>query len=277
MSEAPAKRCKLAPRELELLDLDDDVLIGIFDKLNHKSKIQLMLTCKRFEGLIGNTFQFFKYFKLSLNEQMIEPHYCQNIQRKFGIVKIIGSSNRSYQSQVFEIIKNIGEKIATIDMTDMKIRSNCTRIYIDLNVSDADFLKLMRFMPNLRELSISGWKIETSIVQPADADFQLTRLKSLTCNVDLGSLTALIPSSLSNFKYYCVDGSSVADILARQEKLVNLSLLFMKIDVFEYHSNNCRIKKLEIHDLVFPVKSEFQKFSNFMKIQECRGFEFHYL
>ncbi len=58
--EVPAKRARLAPRELKLLDLDDDVLIMIIDKMDHRSKMQMMATCKRFEGLIGHTHQFYK-------------------------------------------------------------------------------------------------------------------------------------------------------------------------------------------------------------------------
>jgi hypothetical protein len=54
--EVPAKkRARLAPRELKLVDLDDDALIMIVDKLDNKSKLQMMATCKRFEGLIGHS------------------------------------------------------------------------------------------------------------------------------------------------------------------------------------------------------------------------------
>jgi hypothetical protein len=50
MSEVPAKRRKLAPRELELLYLDDDALIEIFDKLDHNSKMQNWAWPRYFRG-----------------------------------------------------------------------------------------------------------------------------------------------------------------------------------------------------------------------------------
>jgi hypothetical protein len=263
MAEVPAKRRKLALRELELLNLDDDVLIEIIDKLDHKSKMQLMLSCKRFEGLIGNTFQFYKDFKLSLNQEMmpIEPHYSSRfeIRRKFGFVVLTGNLKNIYRSQVFEIIKNIGDKVIKFNMSD-------TQMY----VSDVDFLKLMRFMPNLRKLSTDGWvESETLPVQPADVDFQLKRLKSFTCNIHLGNLTALIPSSLVSLKCSQTDGSSLAPILAKQEKLTNLSLDDLEIDELNYQPSNRHIKQLSIQELIFPIKSEFHKFSDFMKIQKC--------
>jgi hypothetical protein len=53
--EVPAKRVRLSPRELKLLDLDEDALIIIIDELDHKSKLQMMATCKRFDELIRLT------------------------------------------------------------------------------------------------------------------------------------------------------------------------------------------------------------------------------
>jgi hypothetical protein len=63
--ENSAKRARLAPRKLKLLDLDDDALIMIIDRLDHNSKMQMRATCKRFEGLIGHTHQFYKNFKFA--------------------------------------------------------------------------------------------------------------------------------------------------------------------------------------------------------------------
>jgi hypothetical protein len=275
MSEVPAKRRKLAHRELELLDLDDDALIEIIEKLEHKSKMQLMLTCKRFEGLIGNTFQFYRKYKLLLNEEMmpIASHYCSNfkIRRNFGYVVLTAKLKNNYRSQVFEIIKNIGESIIEIDMSDtQKIKEGCFRQIGELHVNEADFLKLMRLMPSLRELSTEGWvKAGALSVQLSDVDFQLKRLKSFSGSIDLGNLTALIPSSLTSLYFYPVTDSSMAEILARQQELVNFSLYNLKINEFNYQPSNCRIKQLGIHNPVFPIKSEFQKFSNFMKIQKC--------
>ncbi len=109
---------RLAPRELELLDLDDDVLIEIIDKLDHKSKMQLSGTCKRFEGLIGTNFQFYKNFRLVLSKKNIpiEPHYCKNIRRKFGTVMLDGNIDCIYGSEIVEIIKNIGANVLKLEL-----------------------------------------------------------------------------------------------------------------------------------------------------------------
>ncbi len=85
--EVPTKRARLAPRELKLLDLYDDALIMIIKKLDHESKKQMMLTCKRFEGLIGHTHQFYKNFKFRYNRRKLleakDTRYLGNISRRF--------------------------------------------------------------------------------------------------------------------------------------------------------------------------------------------------
>jgi hypothetical protein len=201
----------------------------------------------------------------------IEPHHCKNIRRKFGYVELAGTLQGDYGSQTWEILKNIGENNIKVEMNHSQKKSGVVRKF-GLHVDDADFLNLMRFMPNLRELSTNRWKILGSSVRAADVDFQLTRLKNFTCYINMQNLNALIPPSLSTLlltcRSYISEGSSNLEILARQQRLVNLSLIFMKIDMFNYQPSNCRIKELIIQDLVFPIKSEFEKFSDFMKIQK---------
>jgi hypothetical protein len=231
---------KHASRELKLLDLDDDALIEIIDKLDHKSKMQMMATCKRLEDLLANTFQFYKNFKLVLDEERVpaEPHYCKNIRRNFGIVVLNGTLQGFCGSQIMEIIKNIGENVIQIEIGS----GFC---YIGgYKVSEADFLQLMKYMPNLRELWSSVTVMEPLSVQPVDA---------------------IIPSSLTTLLFI---GEAVAEILARQQRLISLSFFYLQINSFNYNPSNCHIKNLLIRDVVFPIKSVFQKFGEFMKIQK---------
>jgi hypothetical protein len=263
---SPAKRVRLATGELELLDLDDDVLIEIIDKLDHESKMQLTGTCKRFEGLVGTTFQFYKNFRLELSKKIIpiEPHYCKNIRRKFGTVMLDGDLDGIYGSEIVEIIKNIGANVLKLGFQNFE-------------VMDVDFLKLIRFMPALRELSTFGselviHKSEATPIQPSDVDFKLTRLK-VRSNLDLGNFYKLIPnSSMSKLEFYGgenrIGGSTIAEILSNQKNLEILILYDHDFNVFEYHPSNCHIKLLQISDLTFPVKSGFEKFSDFIKIQQ---------
>ncbi len=96
--ENPAKCATLPPRELKLPDLDDDALIMIIDKLDHKSMLQMMASCKRFEGLIGNTHQFYKNFKICVNQKLLlerkETHHLEMIRRMFGTVNISSGAER---------------------------------------------------------------------------------------------------------------------------------------------------------------------------------------
>jgi hypothetical protein len=110
MEVPSAKRARLALRELKLLDLDDDALIMIIDKLDHKSKLQMMATCKKFEGLIGNTHQFYKNFKLNWNgvKTIAKVRHCKNIQRKFGSVKISVPLFISQDSRIMDVVTRIG-------------------------------------------------------------------------------------------------------------------------------------------------------------------------
>jgi hypothetical protein len=284
MAGAPAKRRKLTPTELELLDLDDDVLIEIFDKLDHKSKMQMMLSCRRFEGLIGNTFQFYKNFKLlmTVKRMPIEPHYSSRfkIRRKFGYVILTGTLKAIYRSQVFEILKSIGESVIKLRMSRCEECDDSIARFDEIHLSEADFLKLLRFMPNLRELSTNGlFKVDVDAlsVQPVVVDFQLKSLNSFTCNINLGCLNALIPPSLASLLFLGVDvdGSSMAEILTKQQKLDSLSLNCLKMCVFKYQPSNCHIKNLVIEYVEFPIKSVFLKFSDFMKTQKSvKEFEF---
>jgi hypothetical protein len=126
--EVPAKRARLTPRELKLLDLDDDALIMIIDKLDHKAKKQMMATCKRFEGLIGSTHQFYKNFKLRYNhERGDETRYMLKIRRRFVNMEISGGTEREIEQNlgpsVLEFLSKVGADVLKIKQMSESWRS----------------------------------------------------------------------------------------------------------------------------------------------------------
>jgi glycyl-tRNA synthetase beta subunit len=134
--EVPANQTRLAPRELKLLDLDDDVLIMIIEKLDHESKKQMMATCKRFDELIGNTHQFDKNFKFRYNQKNFlerkETRYLEMIRRMFATVEIwSGQRKYDYQSKVNQhleppiqkFLEKIGAHILKIKLDSLRFNT----------------------------------------------------------------------------------------------------------------------------------------------------------
>jgi hypothetical protein len=252
---------------LKLLDLDDDALIMIIDKLDHKSKLQMMATCKKFERLIGHTHQFYKNFKLDWNEAKIvaKAHHCSNIQRKFGFVKINGSLyNRS--SQILEIIKRIGANVIEVELNDLRLT--------DIVFTDFAFSMLMELLADVRELTISGrGNIFDSRRPPVDFKFKNLNKLELQAPKNVKLLEALAPDSLKILKLSGIIEDNKkpcwdSEIFAKQKQLEELCLEHFEICVFRYHPENCHIKKLEICDLSFLNQFSFKKFSDFMKLQK---------
>jgi hypothetical protein len=150
--EVPAKRIRLAPRELKLLDLDDDALIMIIDKLDHKEKLQMMATCKRFEGLIGHTHQLFKNFKVCFDQQKTlnskEIRYFQMARRRFGTVEISSGVDNNCSFRHKSLKPPIQEFLQKIGADILKIKFN------GLFFFKSDFWKLMKALPKIEELKM---------------------------------------------------------------------------------------------------------------------------
>jgi hypothetical protein len=101
--------------EKNLFDLHDYALFEIIKKLDHKSKMQLMATCKRFEGLIGQTFQFYKDFKFHYNQekfQKTDDEDLAKMRRQFEIVEISGGRAKDIlRTPIVEFLKKLGPQI----------------------------------------------------------------------------------------------------------------------------------------------------------------------
>jgi hypothetical protein len=258
--EVPAKRLRLAPRELKLLDLDDDVLMMIIKKLNHKSKKQMMATCKRLEGLIGQTHQFFKNFKFRYNRRRFPDfRYLSMVRRNFGTVEILGVDELS--PSILKFLYKIGAHI-------QKIRFNNTMF------ENSSFFELMKALPKIEELEIKDSAFERSYPGEISVDFKSEHLTKLdiSCSLKLNVFAAFVPSSLKILRLKARDLNWKdcwdAEVLGKQTKLEELCLENFTANEFNFDPENCHIEKLEIRSLRFLDKSAFEKFSNFMKIQK---------
>jgi hypothetical protein len=76
------------------LDLGDDELIALFQHVDHKTKLNLMLTCKKFENVIGSYLELFGKFKLSVKREHLEsPDRVQTLsqmRRHFDVIELLG-------------------------------------------------------------------------------------------------------------------------------------------------------------------------------------------
>jgi hypothetical protein len=246
-----------------LLDLHDYVLFEIIKKLDHKSKLQMMATCKKFEGLIGQTHQFYKNFKFRCDQeksQESEEDFV-NIRRKFEIVEIfrIFLVRDAFLRPILEILKKIGPDILKIKL-------------IDLAFHKREFLESMKALPNVREFKI--YKIFIEEIDP-DENFGHFELKHLTKleiseSTDLGLFATFVPASLETLTINYVWKSKILDpdLLEKQKHLEELNLYHCKIEDFKFDPENCHIEKLTIEKVKFLNDRAFKKYSEFVKIQE---------
>jgi hypothetical protein len=254
--------------KIELLDLHDYALFEIIKKLDHESKLQMMATCKKFEGLIGHTFQFYRNFKIRLDCHRIlkfdlkqfSDYYvsCINIQRKIGCLEYTNFNASNWDLEIA-----------------MRVVPNAIKIYLgDLRLSIFDFSKLMRSSLEVRELEICGMEL----IDLFD-DFEVLELSHLT-NLEITNhskslrvFSGFVPSSLKFLKlmgkWFIKDMSFWnSELLAKQRGLEELSLERFDIYYFRFDPKNKRIKKLFIRELRFPYPMAFGRFGDFLKIQE---------
>jgi hypothetical protein len=260
--EVPVKRVRLTPKELELLDLDDDALIMIIDQLDHKSKMQMMATCKRFEGLIGHTHQFYKNFKFCYNQEKSQtPEDLEQIRRCFEIVKISAGIYHGslMKPPVLEFLKKYGADV-------LKIK------FHNLISSQSDFLESLKALPNVRELNFSKIQCRKTDPDRKLMGFELKHLTKLkvSCSTCFTFGLDFAPPSLKTLKisFWWKCELLDAEMLGKQKHLEELSLQCCPIDeTFKFDPENCHIEKLTIDYLQFSNDLAFEKFSEFIKIQ----------
>ncbi len=155
-----------------------------------------------------------------------------------------------------------------------KIGADILKIqFEELSFNKGDFWKLMKVIPKLRELEMNNLYFSMKS-DPDNEDFGKFELKHLTKleifhSTNLGFLATLVPTSLKILEFFCNWKTRFhAEVLGKQKQLEELSLRDCEIYKFKFDPENCHIKKLTIDSLEFPNDSAFEKFSDFMKIQE---------
>jgi hypothetical protein len=132
-----------------------------------------------------------------------------------------------------------------------------------------EFLGLMKALPNVRELEMSEIYITES---DSDEDFELKHLTKLEISnsPNLRFCARFVPSSLKILKLSCMWRHTHwdAELLVKQKQLEELSLENSEIQHFKFDPENFHIEKLTIDYLEFLNDSAFEKFSEFIKIQE---------
>jgi hypothetical protein len=226
--------------------------------------MQMMATCNRFERLIGQTHQFYKNFKFCYDQKDLqkteETQYLKQIRRRFGIVEIFGGSVRNKESflrrPILGFLKKHGGDI-------LKIK------FDSLTLNESDFLEVMKFVTEVEELEMS--EVESTESDP-DENFKMKHLTKLVISesTNLGFCARFVPSSLKILKliYIFEDEHWALALLEKQKHLEELSLICCEIQDFKFDPENCRVEKLTIDFLKLLNKSAFQKFSEFIKIQQ---------
>jgi hypothetical protein len=109
---------------MNLVDLGDDELIPVFQRVDHKMKLNLMLICKRFENVIGNYLELFGKFKLEVKKEHLEsPDRAQTLsqmRRHFGVFELnrhdLNLDTEAY-NLLFQLLTKIGSKLVEIQIS----------------------------------------------------------------------------------------------------------------------------------------------------------------
>jgi hypothetical protein len=107
---------------MNLLDLGDDELIPIFQRVDHKTKLNLMLTCKRFENVIGSYLQLFGKFNLMIRQVQLESpdQTLTQMRRHFGTVELNGydlNLDTEAYNLLFQLLTKIGSKLVEVQIS----------------------------------------------------------------------------------------------------------------------------------------------------------------
>jgi hypothetical protein len=143
---------------MNLVDLADEELIPIFQRVDHETKLNLMLTCKRFENVIGSYLELFGKFKLEIKKGHLEsPDRVQTltqIRRHFGAVDLIKRDlnlDTEAYNMVFQLLTKIGSGVVEFRI--------CDSLFCFTSL-----INLLKLTPNISKLEM----IRTGITPRAD-------------------------------------------------------------------------------------------------------------
>jgi hypothetical protein len=267
----------MAGKPENLLDLFDDILLKIFSYLDHKSQLNTMLVCRRFDRLIGQNVQFYKNHKLCISRRSTKLNQKRRrvpwnktedkfmyFGRYFGEIELydyIFSAGSKFFPNLLENLETIGSNVIKLKIERsegykdplqkvLQLTDNVKELIIDdvtikQNRSSTNIkvdLQKCKF-PNLKRLdldSIYNFELIEEVFHPVDS---LHHLK----------LVNILPGEWSDYQ----------QLLARQTNLRSLELDRVEIDSFEYKEWN--IEKLALKNIEFTMKEALESFNRFIK------------
>jgi hypothetical protein len=259
---------------MNLVDLGDDELILLFQYVDHKTKLNLMLTCKRFENVIGSYLELFGKFKLTIREEHLEsPDRVQTLtqmRRHFGRIQIFGDDVRldtEAYNLVFQLLTKIGSKLVELVISCrkicfdslvnlLKLTHNITMLYVSFMdiTAQTDFNAQFK-LKNLRRFEIRS----SSNIDIFEKIFKHNSLYDIQIIIPRVSLDRNVPVD-----YWTV----IPRILSKQENLVSLALYNCPIVNFPDSPEIWALKhllELSLSSLKFPTPKDFENFTKFIK------------
>jgi hypothetical protein len=272
---------------MNLLDLGDDELILLFQYVDHKTKLNLMLTCKRFENVIGNYIELFGKFKLSVKKDHLKsPDRVQTLtqmRRHFAIVELNGhdlnldTEVMQAYNLVFQLLTRIGSNLVELDLTGSQF---CFVSLVNLLKLTPNIAKLVMFDVRMTPKSIPSNKIKLGklkrleihnsssieIFEKLIKPNSLNEIKIMNANESLSGLNR--DRFDGNYeKFTASDYRSIPRILSKQEKLVSLELIRISIIDFPESPNwNWdNLQELVLNRVEYPTPNVFKNLAGFLK------------
>jgi hypothetical protein len=258
---------------MNLLDLADEELIPIFQRVDHRTKLNLMLTCKRFEDIFGNHVHLIGGSKLAIKRYHLQsPDRVQTLtqmRRHFGTVELnrhdLNLDTDAY-NLCFQLLTKIGSKVVKLQISDSQFCFN-------------SLVNLLNLTPNITELRMFGVRMTP---KPISSDqIKLVNLRKLKVHNSsrIEIFEKLIkPNFLREIKisgaeyephkiFTRSDYSCIPRILSKQQKLVSLELKEISLIDFpespDWNLDN--LQKLVLNKVSYPTPQHFKNFAGFLK------------
>jgi hypothetical protein len=260
---------------MNLLDLGDDELIPIFQRVDHKTKLNLMLTCKRFENVIGNYLELFGKFVLTTGKSSNKPDRVQKLtqmRRHFERIHLYGYDLRldtEDYNMFVQLLTKVGSKLVELIVSSGQICFD-------------SLANLLRLTPNISKLELG--RVEITPRADFNVQIKLEKLRrfELRGSSSIEILEKILkPNSLYEIKILCPIVSQqlyhefpadywtvIPRILSKQEKLVSLELDNCTIMNFPDSPEIWAFKdllKLSLGFLKFETPKDFENFTKFIK------------
>jgi hypothetical protein len=248
--------------EMDLIKLNDDVLIAVFEYLDKKSRLQLMLVCKRFETLLSNTPKFNKEFEMNFRKEFFQDpkniKAARKVRRNFGSVEINFVNfvnNQLHYQTVYKFFQNVGSSIDMLEIWYCR--------FTHLN-----FPALLYLARNITEFKNVNNIIYSTRYTSSGTQVYLSNLRKCVHSLYFfknQEKFIVLPDSMDNLHILSEHPKKIS---INQKKIRVLKLSCSEVKDFKYNNENSDIKELKLKSLKFPEKKTFDSFTDFIKIQK---------